>query len=234
LPARLPRLSRWLVWLLYLLQPIVRGGHRLAYVIGRRASLPDGIDAEPTSGLAKQISAVEWDVYWQSRAGKGREGLLEELLRLAGRVGWPGQAGDGWVDWDLRLIGDRWHDVLVRTATEELGGANRFTRARSTAQPTWLAMAAAQMCVLAGVAASAGGQQWGLVAALVFSMAVLARLTSSRRRCLRAAVGLLGSAAIRVPLEPVLLSDVNSSEPDDKPISQALLPIEAAVCGRLS
>ena len=37
---------------------------------------------------------------------------------------------------DVELIGDRLHDIRLRTVAEELGGARRFTRVRCTVRPS--------------------------------------------------------------------------------------------------
>jgi hypothetical protein len=212
-----------------LLQPIVRGGHRLGHVLWRRGSLPRrAASSQLTRGFAKRISGTERDLYWSSRDGLGREDLLEAMLHEAQRVGWPSQCGDGWVDWDVRLMCDRWHDVLVRTATEELGGAKRFTRARATAQPTWLAKAAAGMGLLSAAAAWAGGQVWAIAAAIIFSL-VLARFLHSRRKCLQASATLLARAAIRVPLEPVAVSGAPQSDRENLPLPEPMPPVEREV-----
>jgi hypothetical protein len=210
------------------MQPIIRGGHRLGHVLWRRGSLPHEVAVSETSGFAKRISATECDLYWQSRAGQGREGLLEATLHEAQRVQWPAECGDGWVDWDVRLMGDRWHDVLVRTATEELGGWKRFTRARSTSRPTWLAKTVATMSLLSAVAALAGGQTWAMAAALALSLAVLARLMRSRRQCLQASAWLLAAAAVRIPLERVRVSGARS-ESEDVSLPQPVLSVEREV-----
>jgi GT2 family glycosyltransferase len=219
--------SRWLVWLLHLLQPIVRGGYRLGHVLWRRGSLPRGVPAaELTHGFVKHISATERDLYWHSRAGQGREDLLETMLQEAQRIDWPGECGDGWADWDVRLLGDRWHDVLVRTATEELGGSKRFTRARFAAHSTWLAKTVVSMSLLCAITAVAGGQAWAMAVALVFSVATLVRLLYSRRQCLQASAGLLACAALRIPLEPVPVSGIHRSKLDNVPLLEPVPRVE--------
>jgi GT2 family glycosyltransferase len=213
LPRQMSSWSRWLVWLLHILQPIVRGGHRLGHVLWRRALLTRQIEASQLRNhSAKRISATQRDLYWQSRAGHGREALLEATLHEARRLNWPGWCGDGWVEWDLRLMWDSWHDVVVRTATEELGGLRRFTRARVAVEPTWLANAIAGTSLFAAVMALASGQAWATVMALALSVVILARFWHSRRQCLQAAAGLFARAAMKVPLESISSGDTDEEE----------------------
>ena len=110
---------------------------------------------------------------------------------------WPGDFHGGWVEWDVELLGDAWHRIHVRTATEELGWPRRFTRARCTASLTDTARLSL-LFVLSWIGAgSLTGSLWGCVVGLLAFASLLVTGGISRRRCLQAALSLLRRASLR-------------------------------------
>ena len=82
------------------------------------------------------MSSHVQDFYYTSETGAGREILLAQIVAEAKSLGWLGVFNNAWETWDVKLVGDLWHTLLIHTVTEELGRKKRFTRARITAQPT--------------------------------------------------------------------------------------------------
>lgn len=200
LPADPPLWCRPLIALLYLLQPIIRGWYRLTYLL-RNKRLP--VAQRPSvacGGQQKQVRFGCRDLYWDDHGQRGREHLMPEIVRLARSSGWKGDFDNAWAVWDVKLVGTRWHDIELRTATEELGWPRRFTRARCTleltrfarvalaATATWLLVAALSgslaELVLGGVAAAIVGVGW----------------IRSRHQCFAAVTDLVAQAAAGVGL----------------------------------
>jgi hypothetical protein len=195
-----PFWCRPLVYGLYLLQPVIRGWCRHTYLLGRK-KLPQPANAADFGPLpVKQVSSTERDLYWQSDDGRGREGLLETLVTEAKQSGWSGSE-DGWAEWDLKLVGDRWHDITIRTATEELGGPLRFTRARCSVRHTFFSQVVGVATLLWGGTALASQQGWAMAVALIASSVVVSSMHFSRWRCLHTVVSLVSRAAQKAGLE---------------------------------
>jgi glycosyltransferase involved in cell wall biosynthesis len=223
--ARLPRGARLrtkalVVWL-YLVQPIVRGWHRHAYVLGR-SRLPrcDGA-REDVERQAKRIGLNLVDLYWQSSNGLGRDELLADLIKEARRQGWSGEFGNEWNSWDLELKGDRWHNIRVRTATEELGWPKRFTRARCSLQLGFYGRVA---CVAASVWAAAAAyslKPWALGVAVGIMALCAASILVSKSRCRRAVSVLLWRAGLNSGLSPFPWRGEESEPVPQHPLSDS-------------
>jgi hypothetical protein len=220
LPREAPYWCRGLVGGLFLAQPIVRGWHRIWGRL-RQKRLPDRhatrSRGEPYLALRDtRRASTERLLYWENSKGRGREHLLNELVLLARRHGWLGDFEEGWALWDVRLVGDRWHDVTLRTATEELGNAKcpgrRFTRARIAAEPTSLAWVATWTCVawcLAAVA-SRGAPVGAMALAAAMAAALWMEIRRSRRRCLDAACRLVAEAAEAAGLPSEIQTEIRT------------------------
>jgi glycosyltransferase involved in cell wall biosynthesis len=195
--------SRALVMWLYLVQPIVRGWRRHLDVL-RRRRLPAFVgDRSPVDRQAKRIGLDRVDLYWESDEGRGRDELLEVLIDEADRQGWSGQFGNEWAPWDLELIGDRWHEITIRTATEELGGPRRFTRARCTLHPSFYARAACLAASVWAATALLSMKPWVMLAALGLLAACAVSALASKSACRRAVSALLWRAGLVAGLAPV-------------------------------
>jgi O-antigen biosynthesis protein len=200
LPANAPLWCRPLVMLLHLIQPVVRGGHRLWYRWTHKR-IPAIVAADvPRTAEVRKISSTTRDLYWENRWGIGREQLLQAIVDEANAHFWPGDFDGGWVEWDVELTGDMWHKIHLRTATEELGWPRRFTRARCTMTLTATTRYVIVMAMFWTLASLLSGSVWGSLAGLVIGTGVATSVVLSRRRCLQAATDLLHRAACRAGL----------------------------------
>jgi hypothetical protein len=195
LPANAPFWCRYLVFWLHLTQPIVRGLHRNASWVTNKRMRPVTTTSTREATAPRRISAIECELDWETTDGKGRESLLDALVEEARRNDWPGDFAGGWVSWDIELIADPWHHVLVHTATEELGDGRRFTRARWTAAPTKVKHAVACCALIWSAGAIASQTMWAAAIGGVACAFLLSRFIRSRRRCLGAVGGLIRNAA---------------------------------------
>jgi len=222
-----PLWCRPLIFLLHLLQPIVRGGHRQMYRLARRF----GRKAFPSESISnlKTISFRQFDLYWQSRHGVGRLELLHALADRAAAEGWHGDYRSEWQPHDVELIGDLWHDVRISTATEELGGAHRFTRARCTLSLTWISYVAGIATTLWLAGALIHRNPWPLSITAAALAAVATAICISRRRVKRATASLLTRAASACGLDPSALTDSQPAPQfsEDCSNDSELLPLKA-------
>jgi hypothetical protein len=153
----------------------------------------------------KQVSATVRDAYWASRRGRGREELLKALESEAREHRWRGLFHEEWRSWDVMLLGDRWHNIMLHSATEELGGPKRFTRVRCSVHMTAFSAVVCTGLLAAMVIESVDGR-WPPAASGVFGLlaaALLARLITSRRRSFAAVAMLLGAAGRDAGLNPI-------------------------------
>ncbi len=202
LPMGAPAWCRPLVAWLYLAQPVVRGWHRYVTRTFRRR-LPQLADWPPLpTPITKRVSSFVRDHYWENLTGQGREQLLEALEQEAAACHWPGEFDSPWAAWDVDLVGDIWHSIRIRTATEELGWPRRFTRARCSTYLTWTSI-----LVSCGLGAWTGmgvltGAKGVVLLGILLSVALLITLALSRIRCLDQVTRLLLRAALRANLQP--------------------------------
>lgn len=199
LPRKSPFWCRPLVGYLYLMQPIWRGWTRLTHLL-RNKRIPD-IANVSIQGEAKRISANVHDFYWDEYSGMGREQLLERLVDNARRSNWAGDFDNAWASWDLKLIGDPWHNITIVAATEELGWPRRFTRLRCKLIPTWLQiMLVVVIGVWSAVALLSGYIITTAVAGSMVGAYLLFQIQCSRHRCLDAAGRLIAWSSVEVGL----------------------------------
>ncbi len=186
LPVSAPWWTRPLVAYLYILQPILRGWHRLTYLLRKRV-LPS-VPSPPRECRpeVKRISASVRDTYWESDTNLGREQLLRVMVEEARRHGWAGDYDNAWAPWDIKLVGDRWHDIICVTATEELGWPRRFTRARCQVKPTRFGRVVTVATLIWSLAAVVSGQLWAIALGGLACGLILVRLNRSRYYCLKA------------------------------------------------
>ena len=194
LPRKSPRWCRPLVAYLYLMQPVWRGWYRLTYFLRhKRFAL---LDEVKHSAEVKRISLSVRDLYWDNLEGKGRDDLLPHLVAKAKASRWSGDFGNAWAAWDVKLVGDAWHDLTIRVATEELGWPRRFTRARCRARGTLLNKVTTSGVAIWSVASMATGQVWGIGLGVALLAALSVVIPRSRRACLGAATRLIGGASV--------------------------------------
>jgi len=222
--AELPKDAPWwcrpLVGMLFLFQPPIRAWYRTTFDLKMlRPRLNDSyyeVKAE-----TKVISSRDRDLYWSSDRGIGREQLLNHIVEEAKRLGWLGVFNNGWAAWDVKLVGDLWHTLVLHTASEELGSNRRFTRTRICSQPTLVNRVGSIASLVWTAAALVSLKPLALVLAMVASAAVLMRNVHSRHSCLRAAAALVAHAGWDAGLQPVDSSgvaidsqDVRSTKPE--------------------
>jgi hypothetical protein len=195
-----PRWCRPLLCLLHISQPMVRSWHRHKYRIAGRVGQKSR-HAERVTNF-KKLSASEFDLYWESNDGAGREKLLHALIDQANAERWRGDYFAEWQPHDIELIGDLWHDVQISTATEELGGPKRFTRARCALRLTWFSLVIGTASVLWLFAAALSGKPWTAAPAAAVAVSVWTALVLSRRRMMRAVSGVLWRAGFAAGLAP--------------------------------
>lgn len=211
LPSGAPWWCRSLVFWMHLSQPVVRAWHRYAYRFGHKQLPADSDDAVGDVPLHRPARGLR-DLYWRSSDGIGREQLLARLVTRAHQDGWTGTFGDDWATWDAAIDGDALHDVILHTATEQLGGRKRFTRARISLRTTHFARALITATTLWTVAAFVATATGGLsilapIAGATFVAAILVASLRSRSRCRRSVGGWLSRCAQDVGLLPVSMAD---------------------------
>jgi hypothetical protein len=193
------------VFALHIVQPVIRAVTRYGYRLSHKQLPQMPADGPRDAAPMKRISATVRDVYWASRRGRGREELLKALEAQAREHGWRGLFHEEWRTWDVMLLGDLWHNIMLHSATEELGGPKRFTRVRCTVQLTAFA-AVVSTAVLAAIVIEAVDGRWPRGASGLFgllALGLLVRLFISRRRSFAAVSMLLGAAGREAGLNPM-------------------------------
>lgn len=212
LPRRHPAWCRPLVAYLYTLQPILRGWHRLTYLLANKR-LPVMSRSEGLLPQRKAISWTSWDLYWDDTQARGREQLLPQVTSIARDCGWKGDFDNAWAAWDIKLVGTCWHDITIRTATEELGWPRRFTRSRCSLQLTLFSRVVIAATSAWSLVATLALSTWGLGVGMVVATLVALGILSSRRRCLKAATQLVAYAAATAGLGVSTASKSTSETP---------------------
>ncbi len=224
LPSSAPWWSRGLVCLMHLLQPVTRAWHRYVHRLRCRSVPRRFYEDDAGTQFCKPIDPIIFDHYWNSAHGRGRELLLERAVQAATEHRWPGDFHCHWEPWDLMLEGDNWHSIELRSATEELGQGERFTRVRARLRVTGTALVATFATTIWSALAVWQDILWAQWLAMVGCALLAGRLLWSRRACRRGAAALLTHAARHAGLEPVpvgegvvkLVSPSNSDEDDGK------------------
>jgi glycosyltransferase involved in cell wall biosynthesis len=202
--APLPHDAAWwcrpLVFALNLLQPVVRSWHRHRYrltalsTVRCQARTERPIERAADRRYVRRVSFGVFDRYWSSDVGRGREHLLDALSSIARRSGWHGDYDAEWAAHDVEFWPGIWHAARLRTATEELGGGRRFTRARITLHLTLATRSTAAVGVLAMAAWPTTASVWAATPGVAILLLLLARLLSDRRNVRLACCGLLERA----------------------------------------
>lgn len=194
LPPGAPWWCRPLVCWLYFIQPLVRGWTRHTHLLSHRKLPPRCPIEQPKHFDFKKVTASSWDLYWDDHQARGREQLLAALTDGTRKANWSGDFEDSWSTSDMKLVGDRWHEIEIRTASEELGWPRRFTRARSNAIPTLFCSVVVYATAIWTVAALISMQTWALGLAGLMASIWLQCITTSRKKCLQASTEFVASA----------------------------------------
>ena len=207
LPAGAPPWCRPLLFWMHLGQPVVRAWHRHKrwWAAGRVPDVDVG-DQRAVRGCSKRINAREHDLYFTSDDSRGREHLLESLVVHAKRLPWHGDFVAEWKAHDVELRGGALFNVRIRTATEELGGRDRFTRVRCSVRPSELLIPFVAFVVVWTTGAAFHPQRWPLIVAAVLWAALLALLLRGRRRARRMIARLVFRAGSDAGLRPAALN----------------------------
>ncbi|MCO6044731.1 glycosyltransferase [Aeoliella sp. ICT_H6.2] len=227
-----PWWCRPLVAYLYWVQPILRGWHRTTHLLKIRK-----VPRHPVSFRAPQVEnertlcKVEKSscyAHWDNRSGRGRTEMLHALVNLAKRGGWKGDFENAWADWDVKLLGDLWHHITVRTATEELGWPRRFTRARCDLRKTQLSQVIAVAIAIWLICAAISMQYWAMGAGLVAAATYWLATQRSRRMCLSAVASLVTAAGDVSGLSADDDFDTKASKADLEPVVESWVRLEAS------
>ncbi len=175
--------SRPLVALLFLLQPLVRGGARhRGHLRGQQTRLSDRENLESMSlaGRAVYLGSV---AYW-SEAGVDRLLFLSRVLERLDQRGWPNKPDSGWSRFDVEVYGSRWARLQLITASEFHPGGREVLRCRL--QGAWSFFARAMFWSAAGLSLVVIGfvpKEWSWKAwSVLLILPLLAwRLNASRR-----------------------------------------------------
>jgi hypothetical protein len=207
--------SRGLVCILHLIQPIVRGWNRYFFRL-RSRKLPAVFARDRNATrFTKTVAPLAFDLYWNCAQGRGRETLLERAVQAAAEREWLGDFHCHWEPWDLLLVGDNWHSIELRSATEELGGANRFTRVRARLRATGFAVVAVTATTAWSALAVWQDKPWAQWIAILACTVLATRLLISRRNCRRAVASLLWHAALRAGLQSVAVQPARPTSTGD-------------------
>ncbi|MCE9530023.1 MAG: glycosyltransferase [Planctomycetes bacterium] len=222
LPTEAPKWCRPLVFAMHLLQPIVRATHRYyGRLTAPKIPVQSLLRWSPLPLVSKGI--LRKDIHWNSMDGIGRASLLKHVANEAVSLQWPGVFDEEWSNTDLYLTGDRWLNIEIRTATEELGSNQCFTRAKVNLVLTRLSkvVLAGLACVLL-ISATTIGSRLAIAAGLGLALMIVT-LIFSRRRCFWAVACLLGVASKHSGLQgdpskvSAVVVDGVTEAPEEKP-----------------
>jgi hypothetical protein len=217
LPKNSSLLSRPTIFLLHILQPIVRSTHRHLHRL--RARLHRKPSSHETFPNLKRISPRTFDLYWQSQSSLGRLELLNSITNLSTDHWHPNSTSNH--PYDLTLVGNLFHDARILTATENLGGEHRFTRARCTLHPTpnSLLLTTASVIWLTAALITKNPIAIALTAALL--LILLAAMILSLFRLPRSIATLLSRSAQAASLDPYILK----KSPAPPPMTPIVMPL---------
>jgi O-antigen biosynthesis protein len=208
LPASSSLFTRLVVLGLHLAQPVVRAKHRYAWRLKCRNLPRIPADNRFTPAHVKSVSRRRHDLYWESHENRGREELLAALQIETAKDAVETNYQNEWSTWDAAIRGDLWNDVLIHTATEELGWPHRFTRARCQTHATALAkiLAGAWAVVIATALLTC---HWQLAACGAGALLLVAiSVMRSQTRCLNMTERLLWRAGHHAKLDNVVMGAV--------------------------
>ena len=115
--------SRPVIAAMFLLQPIVRGWHRLKVRLNFELTPP------PQQLVARADEAPDTVVFW-SAAHADRYRFLEAIQRQVAAQSRPFRPDTGWDSFDLEVQASAWNRIRLATVTEELDQGRRNIRCR--------------------------------------------------------------------------------------------------------
>lgn len=170
-----------LVWMLHVIQPIVRSASRYWY---RVKSLPIGNEprnAKPTPPVEKHDVAVM--TYWSEKPGLWRSHVIDEIakeMQARQMIVYP---NNSWENWDLSIILSAWFRIRITSMEECLGDHRRHLKFRFRLVPTSLLyiflIVVLTACFLVALYHSIYAR-WILTACLLFLLWVYRMVLKSR------------------------------------------------------
>ncbi len=199
LQANLPRgrrrlWSRPLVALLFLLQPVVRGGARHRNHLRGQQTPLSARETLDSLSLEDREESLELLRYWSRDCVERTEFLRLVLQRLDER-GWQNKPDGGWNDHDVEIYGSRWARLHLVTACEYLDDHSQVLRCRLRGQ--WSLVARAVFFSIAGfllIVIGVSGR-WEFWTSLLVLPLLAWRLNNARRDLTRLIVAFLDERA---------------------------------------
>ncbi len=134
--SRYPAAAFPLVWFLWVVQPLVRGGarywHRLKVLPRRSASTPE----RRTTPAFKATRPVTQ--FWCETGGLWRAGLIERISTEMQARQWICAPNNIWENWDLSVVLSSWFRVRLVSVEECMGGKKRLLKLRCKLVPSTL------------------------------------------------------------------------------------------------
>jgi O-antigen biosynthesis protein len=214
-----PWWSRPLIGLLHVAQPIVRAWHRYKYRFNN-VQLPNLTDRDDSvRECCKSISLRDHDLYFNSKEALGREQLLDVVAENAKKLKWHGDFAAEWESHDIELFGDGWHNIHVRSATEELGWPKRFTRVRCTLRPAARGVLLFTLASVWIILAASLGEKTRALMGVGAWLTIAACIWRSRTHCRRAVSKLIYVSALQANLEPVVSKSGSTTPVADRAVN---------------
>jgi glycosyltransferase involved in cell wall biosynthesis len=186
--------SRPLVSLLFLLQPIVRGGARHRNHLRGQQTPLSARETLDSLALDDRDHSLEQLRYWTDQ-GLDRTAFVRRVLERLDERGWQNKPDGGWEEHDLEIYGSRWARLRLVTASEYLENHSQVLRCRL--QGEWSFVARAFFWSLAGILLIVIGVSghWESWALLLLLPLVAWRLNLARRDLARLIVSFLDERA---------------------------------------
>jgi glycosyltransferase involved in cell wall biosynthesis len=166
--------SRPLVALLFLLQPIVRGGARYQRRLALRHS--PLVSHQSLDSLALRATRQPLDEvrYW-TEIRLDRLAFVASISQRLDQKGWPKRSDIGWSEYDLEIYGSRWSHLQLTTVAEDHPGNRQMIRCRL--QTTWSLAAAILFwsglsLELLGIGLAGSWRPWSWLLLLTMALAV--------------------------------------------------------------
>ena len=185
----------------FVAQPVVRTWARFRHH-GLFRRLPEGVLVDDHSTpTPKRIGLLGRDLYYQSTTHVGREAFLEQLEAHMNYFDWAGDTSNEWQPHDVDLTGDFWHNIQLRSVSEELGNGKRFTRIRWSVRPSRSGIFVAILAMIPCIGVIGFNNLAGGIAVSAMAITLLTLLMKSLGRVNRAVAYLVSKSAEAAGLE---------------------------------
>jgi O-antigen biosynthesis protein len=144
------------VWLLWILQPVVRGYKRYIGLFTQpppSATFQEELSKSgPLPSLQRRTHIVRQ--YW-NQVGVDRLKLITGMVDEMSRKGWLFAPNSGWEPWDFTIILSQWYRTKITTVDEDHGDGRHLFRIRYQLSPTslliFVAISSILLCLLVGM-----------------------------------------------------------------------------------